>query len=107
MEKKERLRLKRFLNDNIPFKELKKAGFFSSEVKATDYEAQAYRICKHYGLRNIYEFASIGKGTRYHITSDDDEPLPLFARTLKDNFGESITNIIEIEFPPAPSSDKH
>lgn len=49
--------LKKYLKDNFDFKELKKAGFFAADIKSTDYDKQAERICLWFGFKNIYEWS--------------------------------------------------
>jgi len=39
---------KEFVQQNIPFKELKKAGFFDKSVKFNDYDAIANRVLTFY-----------------------------------------------------------
>lgn len=59
MDKEERLRLKRFLEDNLPdFYIMKKAGFFPPGTRKTDYEKIAERYCQRLGYQTIYEYAS-------------------------------------------------
>ena len=48
--------LKNFLKDQFDFKELKKIGFYKKEIKATDYQAQADRICQYFGLETVYQY---------------------------------------------------
>ena len=87
--------LKKYLKDNFCFKDLKKAGFYSKEIKATDYEKQAERICQFYSLKNVYDFSKMGVGTRYHIT--EVEPTSLsFSGTIRDTFGENILNTLTV-----------
>jgi hypothetical protein len=52
-------RLKQFIQDNIPFHELKQAGFFNADLEETDYESIAARVCTFFGLKSIYQYASI------------------------------------------------
>lgn len=59
MDKAARLKLKQFLEDNIPFKELKQAGVFPKEIRKTDYEKIAAVICRMFGLKSIYEYGKI------------------------------------------------
>lgn len=98
----ETIALRIFMRNNIPFKALKKAGFFSPEIKSTDYEAQAKRVCEFFGLKNIYDYVSMGKGAKVHLTEGDNSdpfwPFTPFAFTVKDRFGENITNIFEKNF---------
>lgn len=89
--------LKLYMKKNFNFSALKKAGFFGPDIRFNDYEKQAERVCHFFGLKNIYEFSSIGAGTRYHLT-EDDTPLPTFTGTIRDRFGEDIAYIIEETF---------
>lgn len=57
--------LKRFMKEFFPWTVLKKAGFFTSEMKG-NYYAQAARVCKRLGLKSIYEYGS--KEIRCHLT---------------------------------------
>lgn len=52
-----RKKLKLFLDEFIPFYELKEAGFFDKSIRKTDYEKIAERICTFFGYKNIYEYA--------------------------------------------------
>ena len=56
MEKAARLKLKQFLEDNIPFDALKKVGFFENGIRKTDYEKIAERVCQFFGYKSIYEY---------------------------------------------------
>jgi hypothetical protein len=47
--------LKKFMLENFDFTGLRKAGFFTSEMKG-DYEAQAARVCQFFGLKSIYDY---------------------------------------------------
>lgn len=50
--------LKNFLEEFFDFKELKKVGFFDQSITKTDYEKQADRICRFFGLKTIYEYGA-------------------------------------------------
>lgn len=52
----EQLRLRDFIEDNFDFPTLKKIGFFNKEMKKTDYEKIAERVCKFFGYNSIYEY---------------------------------------------------
>lgn len=57
--------LKRFIKEFFDFGTLRKAGFFTKEMR-NDYYAQAERICKFFGLNTVFEY---GKDeTRCHIS---------------------------------------
>lgn len=60
--------LKDFLEEHIPFRDLKKAGFFPKDMKKSDIHAQAERICKFFGYKTVYEYGS--KEIRAHISYD-------------------------------------
>lgn len=57
-----RQKLKQFLEDNFNFGPLKKVGFFGKDVRKTDYEKIAARICWYFGYRSIYEYGKICRG---------------------------------------------
>lgn len=54
----EKQKLRAYLKDNFCFSTLKKAGFFKKDIKSTDYEAQAARICTFFGYESIYEYSA-------------------------------------------------
>ena len=43
------------MKEFFPFQPLKKAGFFTKEMK-NDYDAQAERVCNHFGFETVYEY---------------------------------------------------
>ena len=55
-EKKETL--KNFMLEFFDFDCLKKAGFYDKSIKRNDYEAQADRVCKYFGLKTVYEYGA-------------------------------------------------
>lgn len=57
--------LKRFMQEFFPYREFKKIGFFTKDMKG-DYEAQAKRVCDFFGLKTVYEYRS--KEIRCHLT---------------------------------------
>lgn len=59
MDKGARLKLKLFLENNIPFHDLKKVGFFGKDVRKTDYEKISARVCQFFGYKSIYEYGKI------------------------------------------------
>jgi hypothetical protein len=79
--------LKTYLKNNFSFSDLKKAGFFGKDIKHNDYEKQAERICKFFGLLNIYDYSKMNVGARYHLT--DGRSLS-FAETVRDKYGDEI-----------------
>lgn len=82
--------LKTYLKENFDFKALKKAGFFSREIKSTDYEKQATRICQWFGFKNIYDY-SINKPIQF-IHS-----IGIATGSFKNKFGEDILEAIKAE----------
>ncbi|MDM8174819.1 hypothetical protein QT327_10700 [Olivibacter sp. 47] len=72
--------LKSFLDEHIPFYELRRAGFFPKEMKKSDIHGQAKRICEFFGYKTVYEYGA--KVTYAHISYasgisglDSDRPL--------------------------------
>lgn len=59
--KPERLRLKTFIENNVPFYELKEVGFFAKDIRKTDYEKIAERFCFFLGLKSIYDYDRFGR----------------------------------------------
>lgn len=57
--------LKRFMKENFHFPTLRKAGFFTQEMKG-DYKAQAERICLFFGYKTIYEYGA--EEIRCHVS---------------------------------------
>lgn len=66
MEKSARKKLKQFLQNNIPFSDLKKAGFFQNDIRKTDYEKISERVCSFFGLKSIYEYKLVCNGENCH-----------------------------------------
>jgi hypothetical protein len=62
MDSAAKARLRQFIEDNIPFKELKAAGFFDKGVRKTDYEKIAARVCHWFGYKSIYEYKKVCRG---------------------------------------------
>lgn len=56
MDKAAKLKLKQFIEDHIPFYELKEVGFLPKGIRKTDYEAIAKRVCEFFELKDIYEY---------------------------------------------------
>ena len=81
--------LKTYLKNNFDFRILKKAGFYSKEIKSTDYEKQAERICYRHGLKNIYDYSAC-KAVEFHYPIGQGFATGEF-RNL---FGEDILNTI-------------
>lgn len=60
--------LKRFMQEHFPFTEFRKVGFFTKEMKG-DYQAQADRVCNHFGHKTVFEYGS--KDIHCHISYAD------------------------------------
>lgn len=71
--------LERFMKEQFDFNALKKAGFFTKEMKA-DYKAQADRVCKFFGYKTVYEHGA--QEIRCHLSYANPEGKP-FITTLK------------------------
>ncbi len=61
--------LKNFMKEFFPFKEFLSIGFFTKEMKA-DYQAQADRVCKFFGLNTVYEYGAESVGP-FHVSYTD------------------------------------
>jgi len=57
--------LKRFMMEFFPFTELKKAGFFTKEMKG-DYYSQAKKVCFFFGYKSVFEYGA--KEIRCHLS---------------------------------------
>jgi len=82
-------KLKKFMATHFDFNALKKAGFYK-DIKKSDYEAQAERVRKFFGLESVYDYTEIAKGVSYHITESSytfDCPIC----TCKNEVKESVT----------------
>ena len=67
--------LERFMKEFFPFSPLRKAGFFTKEMKG-DYKAQAERVCKRFGYETVFEYGA--KEVRCHLSLGSErngEPL--------------------------------
>lgn len=62
--------LERFMKEFFPFSELRKAGFFTKEMKG-DYKAQAERVCKRFGYKTVYEYGATE--IRGHLSYADNK----------------------------------
>jgi len=90
MEKKA---LKSFMKAHFDFSGLKQVGFFPKEMKHTDYEGQAKKICEYFGLESIYEYGK--HEIRCHITYAENE-----RKTFVDKDGAlKQGSFIEVFFP--------
>lgn len=63
--------LKRFMIEFFPFTELRKAGFFTKEMKG-NYYAQAKRVCDFFGIKSVFEYGA--KELRCHLSYDGERP---------------------------------
>ena len=63
--------LKRFMKEFFPFGPLKKAGFFTAEMK-NDYYAQAKRVCVFFRYKTVFEYGS--SEIRCHISIANPSP---------------------------------
>lgn len=68
--------LERFMKEFFPYREFKKSGFFTKEMKG-DYKAQAEKVCYFFGYKTVYEYRAYEM--RAHLSYVDghrpkDEP---------------------------------
>jgi hypothetical protein len=56
------IKLGQFVEDHIPFDELKKAGFFDKGTRRNDYKRIAERVCKWFGYQSIFEYKIVCRG---------------------------------------------
>lgn len=59
--------LKAFMKEHFDFGALRKAGFFTKEMRG-DYKAQAERVCQRFGYKTVYEYGS--QEISCHITEE-------------------------------------
>jgi hypothetical protein len=64
--------LKAFMKENFDFSSLKKVGFYPKDMKHTDYEGQAKRVCHFFGYESVYEYKS--HEIRCHISYAGERP---------------------------------
>lgn len=57
--------LERFMKEFFPYGPLKRAGFFTKEMRG-DYKAQAKRVCGFFGYETVYEYGA--HEVRCHIS---------------------------------------
>lgn len=57
--------LKRFMKEFFPYREFRRAGIFTKEMRG-DYYWMAYKICHYLGLKTIYEYHK--DEVRCHVT---------------------------------------
>lgn len=63
--------LERFMKEFFPFTELRKAEFFSKEMRG-DYYAQAERVCKFFGFKSVFEYRK--EEVRCHLSFNGERP---------------------------------
>lgn len=68
---KEDKRLKNFLNEFFDFYTLRKVGFFPKDMKKTDIQGQAKRICEFFEFKTVYEYRSTT--FRAHLSYEQGE----------------------------------
>lgn len=56
MKTKEDLALKAFINEHFDFYGLREIGLFGKDIKKSDYQKQADRICQFFGFKSIFEW---------------------------------------------------
>lgn len=81
--------LKTYLKNNFDFSVLKKCGFYSKEIKSTDYEKQAERICRRHGLKNIYDY-SVCKAVEFYYPMGQG----FVTGEFRNQFGEDILKVL-------------
>jgi hypothetical protein len=64
--------LKAYMKQHFDFSSLKKVGFYPKEMKHTDYEGQAKRVCHFFGLESIYDYNKYE--IRCHISYAEERP---------------------------------
>lgn len=84
--------LKRFMKEHFPFTELRKAGFFTKEMRG-DYKAQAARVCQWFGYKTVYEYGATE--IRCHITEAGKNPFKLEPDEIKQPFVTVIKSIYD------------
>jgi len=63
--------LKRFMIEFFPFPELRKAGFFTKEMKR-DYYSQAKRVCHYFGYKSVFEYGA--EEIKCHLSYTGERP---------------------------------
>jgi hypothetical protein len=71
--------LKSFMQEFFPFSELRKAGFFTKEMRG-DYEARAKRVCEFFGYETVYEYGA--KEVSCHLTLDENPRVEPFVTVI-------------------------
>lgn len=75
----EQQKLKDFIEDNIPFYPLKKAGFWPAGTRKNHYDTIAARVCQFFGYASIYEY---GRELRSMEQVSDNVVVGEFADTV-------------------------
>jgi hypothetical protein len=65
--------LERFMKEFFPFNALKKAGFFTKEMKG-DYKAQAKAVCDHFGYETVFQYGA--EEIRCHLSYEEGKRPP-------------------------------
>lgn len=91
--------LKKYMKAKFSFKDLKKAGVFTKDVKHNDYEKQAEIICKKFGFGNIYEYS---KFTPVYFAY----PQGIATGEFKNTFGKDVLNVLFSHQHPTNQSDR-
>lgn len=65
--------LKAYMKQHFDFSTLKKVGFYPKDMKHTDYEGQAKRVCEFFGLESIYDYNKYE--IRCHLSFAGERPL--------------------------------
>lgn len=68
------LALKEFLKFHFDFSSMKKMGIYPKNMKPSDYEGQAAKVCWYFGFKSVYQYAQMGE-TRCHISYAGERPL--------------------------------
>ncbi len=67
--------LEDFVKKHFPYAPLKKAGFFTAEMR-NDYKTQAKRVCTYFGFKSIFEYGV--EEIRCHISyAEGQDPRPI------------------------------
>lgn len=59
-----------YLLDKFDYKSFLILGFYDRSIKEKDYDSQIERICKWFGIANIFQYDTIGIETKKFIKSD-------------------------------------
>lgn len=59
-----------YLLEKFDYKSFVILGFYDKSVKEKDYDAQIERICEWFGIKNIFQYDTIGIETKKFIKSD-------------------------------------